>query len=245
MDGCGVSNHEGSCLCDVIIKQHAPIVDDSVNNMWMGAVICDIRGHGVPWTKAGIVAYLDDLVTAYDAWTTQPLRSMFNPLVLDMPNRLDRWKTIRREVCHILSVSDAPLVEILDVLNVSIEDFSDTITIRRGTTTITRDMLVEMEDELMKPNPLIKKIARDYGINASTLKTLHKYYEQRRIKKYGSFRPTQTMLYDMALQVDEYGEYIYTPPNIVKAISDTYGVKYSPSAVSHTRRRKKLDASGL
>lgn len=245
MDGCGVLGHDAACLCDVIIKQHAPIIADSVNDMWMGRIICDIRGHGVPWTKSSTLAYLDDLVTAYDAWTDQPLRSMFNPLVLDMPNRLDRWKTIRREVCHILNVSDAPLVEILDVLNVSMEDFSDTITIHRGTTIVTREMLIAMEDELMKPNPIIKKIARDNDINPSTLKTLHKYYEKRRIKKYGSFKPTQDMLYDMALQVDEYGEYIHTPNEIVRAVNDTYGVVYSPSAVSHTRRRKKLDASGL
>lgn len=239
MDGCGTLGHDAACLCDVIITKPVSIIADSVNDMWMGRVLCDIRGHGVPWTRSRTLAYLDDLVTAYDAWTTQPLRSMFNPLVLDMPNRLDRWKTIRREVCHVLGVSDAPLVDILDVLNVSMEDFSDTITIHRGNTTITRDMLVAMEDELMKPNPVIKKIARDNNINPSTLKTLHKYYEKRRIKKYGSFKPTQDMLYDLALQVDEYGDYIHTPNEIVRTISDTYGVEYSPSAVSHTRRRKK------
>lgn len=245
MDGCGTLGHDAACLCDVIITKPASIISDSVNDMWMGRVLCDVRGHGVPWTRSRTLAYLDDLVTAYDAWTSQPLRSRFNPLVLDMPNRLDRWKTIRREVCHVLDNADAPLVEILDVLNISMEDFSDTITIHRGNTIITREILVQMECELMKPNPLIKKIARDYDINPSSLKTLYKYYEKRRIKKYGSDKPTQTMLYDMALQTNEDGEYTYTPPNIVKAISDTYGVRYSPSAVSHTRRRKKQDASGL
>lgn len=70
MSGCGVDMHDDECLCDVVITDPTPIVvTDAVNDMWMGAEVCKVRGYGIPWTPDTMLEYFSDLCTFYDRWS--------------------------------------------------------------------------------------------------------------------------------------------------------------------------------
>ncbi len=67
--GCGVADHDSTCLCDVIVKEPTPIgVADAVDEMWMGRQLCEIRGYGSPWTGESLADYFTDLCRFYDEW---------------------------------------------------------------------------------------------------------------------------------------------------------------------------------
>jgi len=67
---CGVDTHPDECLCDVIITTPTPIrVPDAVDEMWMGAQVCEIRNYGRPWSTDSMLNYFADLCLFYDRWS--------------------------------------------------------------------------------------------------------------------------------------------------------------------------------
>lgn len=69
-DTCGVDMHPEECLCDVVITEPTPIrVADAVDEMWMGAQLCEIRGYGRPWSNEDMVNYFADMCLFYDRWS--------------------------------------------------------------------------------------------------------------------------------------------------------------------------------
>ncbi len=66
--GCGVVDHDTSCLCDVVIPHSTGWIDCAIQDMWMGQEIVNLRGYMADWDDEIIIKYLDDLTFAKDNW---------------------------------------------------------------------------------------------------------------------------------------------------------------------------------
>lgn len=245
MGGCGVDTHDEECLCDVVITKHVDVsVNDAVNNMWMGARICDIKDYGAPWSDGSMLDYFQDLLTLHDAWTVR--REFVDVDALTFPEGMDiilRWKLIRDEVERLITELDAPLVQILSRLNVTIDDFLSAASTNKITVSITEESMNVLEQRLMNPKQNMDAIASDVGVSLNIVRSLSKYYRGRRQRVHGDSRPASSMLKVMSTSVNDDGVYTYTSSEIMLALKEKFGIEYSRSAISHTRKRMRYIAS--
>jgi hypothetical protein len=150
LDQCGVAEHPSDCLCDVDLVAH-PVPTGwvtSVDDMWMGREICSLLGLELPLDEDGLVKLLEAMTYAKDRWDPSLLET--DPtlvMVIDDPschNPTAKWGRIRHEVKRMLSKRPQPLLlEVLENLNVSVEEFVGAVTSYSKVITLEQLMTLE------------------------------------------------------------------------------------------------------
>lgn len=177
--GCGVDGHDEECLCDVVIVTPTPIgVRDAVNDMWCGREICDIRGHGVPWTNDNMIAYFTDLVRGHDGWIASNIPQKIQAVSEYEPvsNAIVGWKQIRESVRQALNFDDPkPTVEsVLTSLGFTAEQFLTAAT--TGRFTMNMETLNRFETCVLEGVTSLAGLARQFGTSVEIAGNLFKYW---------------------------------------------------------------------
>ena len=95
---CGYRDHSDLCLCDVKPKNVQLANMDYVRDMWHGKALCEVRGHGAPWTRNGILDYLEDLAFAYDKSRPETSDHFSPKNVASQAKIRMRWLSLNTEI---------------------------------------------------------------------------------------------------------------------------------------------------
>lgn len=147
--GCGVADHDDDCLCDVVIDKITPVNVTSVSELWGGDAICRIFDMAAPWEPENLLTFFEKLLYGYDmnAGSRTSIRNI-RPRIVERGNESlpEYWRRIRVVVDDVYYESpDANIVEVLEMIGVSVGDFRDMILSRRVTPDWTEDTLREMQ----------------------------------------------------------------------------------------------------
>lgn len=232
--GCGVDGHDEECLCDVVIVTPTPIgVRDAVHEMWFGEQICDIRGHGAPWTNEGMLDYFTDLVRGHDAWIASNIQQMMDARAeLDIvPNNIVGWKQIRNSVRQALQGTDPkPTVQVvLNSLGFTAEQFITAVT--TGKATMDMETLNRFETRVLEGVTSLAGLAKDFGISVEIAGNLFKYWNV-------PFSPLYKDIKGTKVQRERMRELILQglmPNDISKILLSEYGYVISRHSVSKAK----------
>jgi hypothetical protein len=243
--GCGVATHDPECLCDVVIRNPLPPLEecifDGVGSIKMGERICEIQGYGIPWSRNQMLDYFTDLMNFTDRWATEKhwVKSDDYECLDNVPSFGDdllgtfqQWELVRDTVQMCMDKFDEPLAYILEHLCLSPDVFITAATCRPELGAWWDSGTIELlEHAMMYCNANYADISRQFSIPEGVTEGLRKYFYNRRIKKYGSDTPVKDMMHSLALTTT------LTPSQIRDAILEQYGIEYSISAISKYRKR--------
>ena len=169
VDQCGVEEHPEDCLCDVVITTPTPVNVRSIAELWGGQSICNIFDLAGPWEPDNLLDFFEKLLYGYDAHrgSVTSIRTV-RPRIMERAGNEtlpSYWKRVRMVIEDTYRDSpDANILDVLDMLNLSVEEFRDCILFKRLTPEWNRDTLVEMQGDAR--NSLgHNKFARKYGLN--------------------------------------------------------------------------------
>lgn len=108
--GCGTAGHDPACLCDVVITNPLPPLQqcfrNAVQELGMGPQIAELRGYGIPWTDETILDFLCDVQKFWDAWHERLENGNYSqlsdvpPLVFESTVKdFQRWGMVRERSC--------------------------------------------------------------------------------------------------------------------------------------------------
>jgi len=244
--GCGVATHDSNCLCDVIITNPLPPLEDCMTNavqdMWMGKQMVKMRGYSIPWRDSDILDYLEDMRMFYDAWhesktiTNQDAQTLEEMEVIfedysDSP--WEKWGDIRTAVHYAMDRFDYGITRVLMHLQISAQTFVDAATTLKGGSGWTTEKLEKLEELLLTPDVTQKQIMDELDISISVVRGLTKYWEEPRNRV------------DYASRNDIAAQYMHqlcrntsmTPRQIVDEVKQKHGKEYSRSTITNYRRR--------
>lgn len=243
--GCGVLEHDESCLCDVIITNPLPPLQecfrDAIEESFMGSRICKIRGYSAPWTSAKMLDYFEDMTMFWDAFHTE--QKVFTTDV-DTLNDVEevvleqddppfiKWGKIRDAVQTNMDRFDASLVNILQHLSLDPQDTMDALTTNKGGTGWTYERIEEL-DKLFMSEPNMTEISNQTGISYGMIKGLVRYWEKRRKRQGTGANPARALLHELCRNTD------MTCTQIIEKVKQETGHVYTKSAISKYRIRFK------
>ena len=169
IDQCGIPEHPEECLCDVVINTITPVNVTSVSNLWGGDAICNIFDLAGPWKPDNLLEFFEKLLYGYDAHrgSTTSIRNI-RPRVMERAGNETfpaYWKRIRMVIEDTYRDSpDANILDVLDMLNISVEEFRDCILFKRLTPDWDRNTLVGMQEDA-RASVGQNKFSRKYGLN--------------------------------------------------------------------------------
>ena len=169
IDQCGIEEHPEECLCDVVINKITPVNVTSVSDLWGGDAICNIFDLAGPWEPDNLLQFFEKLLYGYDAHrgSTTSIRNI-RPRVMERAGNETfpaYWKRIRMVIEDTYRDSpDANILDVLDMLNISVEEFRDCILFKRLTPDWDRNTLVGMQEDA-RASVGQNKFSRKYGLN--------------------------------------------------------------------------------
>lgn len=241
--GCGVATHDEACLCDVIIRQPLPPLEeclkDGVGDMWFGREVCDLRGYSRPWTDAKMLDYFEDLEKFYDAFHYK--KPEVDALSLknidefkdDGQPLFSQWRWIRDTVEYVMGRFDNSLLEIVDQINITPQQLIDALTTGKGGDGWTREMVDLMDKSFMEHNINFAEVCRTNNLPLGVVRGMFKYWENRRKRSVGSTNPARDRMHWLCRNTD------LPPREIVDIVHREHGVLYNNSSVSKHRLRVK------
>jgi hypothetical protein len=87
---CGVEDHDMDCLCDVVVKEPAPVLKDWVRDSWLGREIVKELGLSSPWTPDKILYLLETQTAAHDLY----MKHRYKPTA-EMSEKMRRARSFR------------------------------------------------------------------------------------------------------------------------------------------------------
>lgn len=243
--GCGVTGHDLSCLCDVVITDPLPPIHECIPNgiddLWMGREICELRGYCIPWKRDTILDFFTDLVTFYDAYhyskhslVGDSLHEM-EPLVFkDEDSPFVRWGIVREAVQYAMDKFNDSLVDIMDYYELSPQFLMDSLTTNKSGGKWDRDKVARLDSLFMADNLNYRDIARYMSLSNATVNGLRKYWQARRERLKGGDKPAQRMLHKLAKETE------LSSQEIVDIVHKEFGKLYRPTAVNKVRSRHRL-----
>lgn len=242
--GCGVATHDSDCLCDVIIKNPLPPLEecfsDAVQEMWMGARICELKNYGIPWDDKQILDYLLDLENFYDAFHELDPND-FQALCLEDMEAFDetideepafiRWSRIRDAVQYCMDRFDNSLLDITIGLNLKPIQVIDALTTGKAGNDWTDARLQKLDEKFMESNLNFADISREMELPTGVVRGLKKYWVQRRSRFQTSDNPAKDRMHWLCRNTN------FTPREIVDIVHKEHNVLYARSSVSKTRQR--------
>lgn len=241
--GCGISAHSLDCLCDVVITNPLPpleeCITDGVYDVWMGKELADLRNYCVPWTNEKILDYFSDLVKFYDSWSenmklgldAEQLSEM-EPLVFNHSEpQFVHWRIIREAFQYCMTkFSDSPKHIILQ-LCITPQELMNALTTGKTENKKWNYLTIDQMDELYSRQAInYTDIADELNITIATARGLKKYWDSRRTR---GDNPAKTYMHNLATTTD------MPPREVIDAVYKQYGVLYSRSTVTKTRSRAK------
>jgi len=247
--GCGVAGHDPACLCDVVIGRPLPPLEKCMTNVVrdldMGLEVAELRGYGIPWTRDSILDFLCDVQKFWDAWKHQRVNSNYTTLeampaiVCDTYQYIqDFWREVRDAVLYAMNRWDCPLVDILNQLQISPQQFIDSVTNGHNPDVWDYPRLEKLEALFMEENLNFANMARTMDISLGNITGLRKYWAQRRERLVGSDNPAKDYMHKLALTD-------LAPSVVVRMVREKHGVEYSRASVSKYRERAHKKAQGL
>jgi hypothetical protein len=240
--GCGVATHDEACLCDVIIRQPLPPLEeclkDGVQDMWFGREVCDMRGYSAPWTEESILNYFEDLEKFYDAFHyQQPSGGIVNSLN-DMDSfqheRLPlfaQWSWVRDAVQYGMDRFDNSLQEIIVALNIEPQLLIDALTTGKAGIDWDYQSIDLLDKCFMEGNLNFADIGRTMNLATGTVRGLYKYWDKRRKRLVGSDNPARDRMHWLCRNTE------LSPREIVDIVHQEHGFLYARSSVSKCRQR--------
>lgn len=244
--GCGVAEHDLSCLCDVVIPHEiVPITRNGVHDMWMGRELCELKGYGVPWTRQTILDYLVDLETFYDAYHYAK-HSLQGESLLEMEpieiNNNDspfvQWGQVREVVQYAMDKFNDSLVEIMNYHELDPQFLMDSLTTGKAGDGWTQERIAELDQLFMGDNLNYREIARQLNLTVALVNGIRKYWVERRERLKGGDKPAQKMLHQLAKETE------LTSREIVDIVHKEFGKQYSPTVVNKVRERHRKKLAG-
>lgn len=243
--GCGVTGHDESCLCDVVITNPLPPINESirdgVRDLWMGAELCELKGYGVPWTREKILDYLVDLETFYDAYhyskhslSGDSLYEMEPLSFNDDDSPFVRWGKVREVVQYAMDKFGDSLVDIMNYYELSPQFLMDSLTTNKSGGVWDSDKVAKLDELFMADNLNYREIARYMNLSVATVNGLRKYWVARRERLKGGDKPAQRMLHKLAKETT------LSSKEIVDAVHKEFGKLYRTTAVNKIRSRERL-----
>lgn len=92
---CGVVGHDIDCLCDVVVKEPAPILKDWVQDSWLGKEIVKELGLSLPWTADKILYLLETQTAVHD----QYMKNRYQPTA-EMSAKMRRARSFRTKMLN-------------------------------------------------------------------------------------------------------------------------------------------------
>jgi hypothetical protein len=242
--GCGVPEHNAECLCDVIIRQPLPpledCIKDGVSDMWFGREVCDMRGYSAPWTDETILAYFEDLTKFYDAFHYQQPHGGVVSSIEDCDKYqhdglplFAQWSWIRETVQYVMDRFDNSLCETIKVLNIDPQNLIDALTTGKAGTDWDYEMIDRLDKSFMESTISLADIARTNNLSTGTVRGLSKYWEKRRKRLLGSDNPARDRMHWLCRNTE------LTPREIVDIVYREHGFLYAKSSISKCRSRIK------
>ena len=153
---------------------------DAVYGMWQGERICEIMGYTQDmnhvWTTDTMLNYFDKLLECYDLYrsTNGYVSESFDtiqPLELNnLRSSLEKWQQIRNSVLdYSKQFHNIEVMDILDKLGVSLDDFYKAVTVNKKQNTMTETGFRSFSYACLEDNPNFAKIGRDYGTGVNTM----------------------------------------------------------------------------
>jgi hypothetical protein len=240
--GCGISAHSPECLCDVIIRQPLPplneVLRDGVYDLWMGKELCDLKGYCVPWTNDKILDYLTDLEKFYDAWH-ENLRmgldaeqlSDVQPLVFNEGEpQFVHWRVIREAFQYCMTkFTDSPNAIIMQ-LCITPQELLDALCTGKSNGKWDYNDIDKLDKLFMEQAIQYTAIADELNITVATVRGLKKYWDSRRVR---GDNPAKSLMHNLATTTT------MPPREVIDEVYKQYGVLYSRSTVTKTRSRAK------
>lgn len=250
--GCGVAEHDESCLCDVVIVKPLPPLKecfrDAVEEMWMGRELCELKDYCAPWTREKTLSYLEDLKTFYDEYHHNPVATQLssedetlrdlNPISRDEYEPLNKWwDRIRKEVQYGMDNLNDSLCDIVKQLGLTPQEFIDAATLRRAGDDWDWEKLNMLDEMFSIACPILAHIQRKTGCTKDVIKGLKKYWVPRRMRigVGDNPNPARVLLGKLALDPS----LNLSNREICAIVEKEYGVKYESSTVSKIKRRTK------
>ena len=248
--GCGVAEHDESCLCDVVITKPLPPLKecfrDAVEEMWMGRELCDLKGYCAPWTDEKILNYLDDLKTFFDEYHNNPMSTQLSsedetlrdiqPIFrMDYEPLGDWWHRIRGEVQYSMDRLNDSLCDIIKQLDLTPQEFIDAATLRRAGDDWDWEKLQLLDEMFSIIAPVLAHISRKTGCTIDVVRGFKKYWVPRRMRLGVNSNPARVLLGKLALDPT----INLSNREICLLVEKEYGVKYEGSVVSKIRKRTK------
>lgn len=150
IDQCGVAEHAEDCLCDVVITTPTPINVRSMSDLWGGDAICNIFDLGGPWNPDNLLTFFDRLLYGYDIHRGAPtsIRNV-RPKVMERAGNEpfpSYWKRLRTVLDDVYEESpDANIEDVLEMLDISVQEFRDCFLYRRALPEWDLEMLKDMQ----------------------------------------------------------------------------------------------------
>lgn len=243
--GCGVATHDEACLCDVIIIQPLPPLEEclkhGVASLFMGPELCELRGYGIPWTNKTLLDFFVDLEKFYDAFHEgsligKKIQTLADIVPLEFTDEplWKQWAVIRETVRYCLNVFDVPLTEIIHYLGVNAAELMDALTMSKNDKNWDDPRLEKLESALMAETVNYAQVARDLCLTKDSVYGLSELYETRRTRLVGvdETNPARAYLHELCRTTTMMNK------EIVALVNAKYPTaKYSSGAVSKYRSR--------
>lgn len=249
--GCGVLEHEEACLCDVDIDARplpkiADVIKDFTRDVAMAREVAELRGYSAPWTNETTLAYLCDVQKFWDVYKEQLAEGHIEyktlesvpPFVWDSGVSLQQsWARVRELLMYCLSRFDDPSLDIIRHLNVSPKQFMASISNGHFLGEWTEADMVLCDELLMQEVLVAADVYRRLNISDDQLKSLRKYWEVRRSRKWSIDNPAKVMMHNLARNTT------LSPKEIIRMVQERYNFTYSRGAVTKYRKRIVLQSN--
>lgn len=232
--GCGHSDHDAECLCDVVITVTHPIrVTDAVSQMWNGPLIVEMRGYGRPWSDTDILNYFTDLTKGYDAWRSSGIPEIIQAREegsadLRYHGELKQIRTsVRTALAH---DNPKPRIEtVLQALGYSAEQFTSAVTTNKWVADI--DTINRFEARVLEGFDSLASLGREFGVSVEIAKNLFGYwnipYEPKGVVSRGAIRERMNELIRQGLM----------PKPIADILESEFGVSVDRHTIAKAKRR--------
>jgi hypothetical protein len=240
--GCGVAEHDESCLCDVVITKPLPPLEecfkDAVAEMFMGKELCEIKDYCAPWTNEKILSYLEDMRTFYDEFHSHPLLSLgVEKMVKDFNEPSAKWwARVCNMVQHYMDNTDSKLVDIIQAMGLTPQEFIDIATHHNAGDGWDKDRLNMLDSMFSKDVFVLTRIAKEVNITVPTATGLRRFWIPRRMRNGQGQNKARVMLGNLAL--DPAYAHLSTR-QICDIVNAQYGTEYTNSLVSKIRNRTR------
>ena len=230
--GCGVAEHDESCLCDVHIKEPVRLMStrNFVKDMRYGPTIVEMFGFSAPWDKDSMLDYFEKLCFAHDSLSKEYIP---NVLELDQMYMSERWKQIRDAVRDGLSHPSSPRIDVvLSRLGLSVEQFLEAATINQFHSSIpfSMDNLVTFGEIVSEPDFMVSKLCRQFGLSRGAVDGLAEYWSVIRDKKPSMKQKAKDIIIELSLQNK-------LPREIIPIVKEQTGLDYTKFSICQIKRR--------